>query len=556
MSNTNFNIFLLLISFNTIVYGRYGDFSTIFKRASPEIILKLNSMQQPPRKIGSFFHDPVNVKLGFYIESLGNFRETLMTFDADVYMYMSWNDPALAHNLDHTILINSPSVLTTIWRPDLYFSNSRSASFHEVTVPNFSMFVDRHGTIAYGTRITLNVACTLVLKDYPFDNQFCVIKVLSYAYITKLMNVTWFKDDPILYNDEIGLPEFDIIEINNSYCNGTYKYARTDTSFKSDTFNCLTLNIHLRRSIGYHVVQTFIPTGLIVIISWVSFWIDRRAVPARISLAFSTLLALTTQSNGIRFGLPQVSYAKAVDYWFGACMVFVFGTLLQYAFVNNYVRRSEKFDKLSQVLKKNAKIKADYHNKKHLDAAKNYDKRKKSLAIDELRKKNGSIERRISENREFPAYHVNSENVSFIPNTYGQSLYNVNRRESINYLMKRLENSCSPQNRRRYYGNRGISDEHHFIGKKEMDFSEINDPLENIDIEERIFLQSAIIEEDIQGKGNFTSIELSEIFHDLSRDFSKKSFNLDVYSRIAFPLLFLLFNGFYWSKYLIIHQAI
>ncbi|CEF60238.1 Gamma-aminobutyric acid A receptor/Glycine receptor alpha family and Neurotransmitter-gated ion-channel transmembrane domain and Neurotransmitter-gated ion-channel family and Neurotransmitter-gated ion-channel ligand-binding domain-containing protein [Strongyloides ratti] len=546
--------FLILYFLIHKINGRYENFSKIFKKANPELIEVLNNMQQPPRQIGSRLDTPVNVKLGFYIESLGNFRETLMTFDADVYMYMSWNDPTLRHNQNHTILINSPKILLQIWRPDLYFSNSRSAAFHDVTVPNFSIFVDKYGTISYGTRITLNVACTLVLNAYPFDNQYCMIKVLSYAYIKNVMNVTWFKENPILYNEEIGLPEFEIVKINENYCDGTYKYARTKDSFKKDTFNCLTLNIHLRRSIGYHVVQTYIPTGLIVIISWVSFWIDRRAVPARISLSFSTLLALTTQSNGIRFGLPQVSYAKAIDYWFGSCMIFVFSTLLQYAFVNNYVRRSEKFEKLSQILKKNAKLMADEYNKKHFNKAINYDKRKKSLAFDEFKKKSTIVNDKIHDSMDFPIYCVGSEKVSFLPPPYNQQkLSHINRRESLNYLVRRMGNSCSPPNIRRRTENGSISEESSFIKKKDLAYN-IFDSMEFMDIEEKNFLQNAMIDGDIQGKENLTSMELSGIFHELSREFSKKSFNLDVYSRIAFPILFLIFNIFYWTNYLLQHQ--
>jgi hypothetical protein len=77
---------------------------------------------------------------------------------------------------------------------------------------------------------------------------------------------------------------------------GKYGYVLKikNDAFPTDKFSCLEANIHLSRQIGYHLVQSYIPTGLIVIISWVSFWIDRRAVPARVTLSFTTLLSLST----------------------------------------------------------------------------------------------------------------------------------------------------------------------------------------------------------------------------------------------------------------------
>ncbi|KAI1725959.1 neurotransmitter-gated ion-channel ligand binding domain-containing protein [Ditylenchus destructor] len=290
---------------------------------------------------------PLSVKLGFYLESLGNFRETQMTFDVDLYLYMSWRDQSLSHSGSDFIMVNDDEIRKQLWLPDLYFANARQANFHHVTVPNFNLFIGPDGTVAYSSRVTLSVACNLDLIDYPMDKQVCYIKVLSYAYIAKTVRVTWFERTPILFNEEIGLPEFTISNVTAEHCNGTYRYAVTENSFKLDQFSCLTCNLYLSRALGFNMVQSYIPTGLIVIISWVSFWIDRRAVPARVTLSFTTLLSLTTIGNGMRFALPQVSYAKAIDYWFGGCMFYVFLALLEYAVVNSYMRRSEKYERLS-----------------------------------------------------------------------------------------------------------------------------------------------------------------------------------------------------------------
>lgn len=81
---------------------------------------------------------------------------------------------------------------------------------------------------------------------------------------------------------------------------------------------------------------------LIVSIAWLSFWIHRDAVPARISLGVTTVLTMTTQLGASRSSTVKVSYPKALDVWYTFCMVLVFGALMEYAFVNVLDRREKK----------------------------------------------------------------------------------------------------------------------------------------------------------------------------------------------------------------------
>lgn len=78
---------------------------------------------------------------------------------------------------------------------------------------------------------------------------------------------------------------------------------------------------------------------LIVILSWVSFWINVDASPARVSIGLLTVLTTTTQSSQSTATLPRVSYIKAIDVWMSVCLVFVFAALLEYAAVNVLSRR-------------------------------------------------------------------------------------------------------------------------------------------------------------------------------------------------------------------------
>lgn len=78
-----------------------------------------------------------------------------------------------------------------------------------------------------------------------------------------------------------------------------------------------------------------------MVLSWVSFWIDTDAVPARITLGLLTVLTMTTQSSNFAARMPRVSYVKAIDVWMAMCLVFVFGALIEYSFVNALARRAK-----------------------------------------------------------------------------------------------------------------------------------------------------------------------------------------------------------------------
>lgn len=74
----------------------------------------------------------------------------------------------------------------------------------------------------------------------------------------------------------------------------------------SGKFTCIEVKFYLERQMGYYLIQMYIPSLLTVILSWVSFWINMDAAPARVGLGITTVLTMTTQSSGSRASLPKV----------------------------------------------------------------------------------------------------------------------------------------------------------------------------------------------------------------------------------------------------------
>jgi len=51
--------------------------------------------------------------------------------------------------------------------------------------------------------------------------------------------------------------------------------------------------------------------------------------------------AVTTQSSVHMRGMPTVSFTKAIDVWMATCLVFVFGSFIEYSVVNVLARREK-----------------------------------------------------------------------------------------------------------------------------------------------------------------------------------------------------------------------
>ena len=61
------------------------------------------------------------------------------------------------------------------------------------------------------------------------------------------------------------------------------------------------------------MIQMYIPSGLVVMLSWLSFWLQVDAVPARVTLGILTVLTMTTQLSLASASQARVSYMKAID---------------------------------------------------------------------------------------------------------------------------------------------------------------------------------------------------------------------------------------------------
>ncbi|KAH0622146.1 hypothetical protein JD844_024178 [Phrynosoma platyrhinos] len=209
---------------------------------------------------------PVGVDV--QVESLDSISEVDMDFTMTLYLRHYWKDERLAFP-SHTnkSMTFDGRLVKKIWVPDVFFVHSKRSFIHDTTTENIMLRVFPDGHVLYSMR-----------GKSKWDLQFN-------AYTDEDLMLYWKNGNESLKTDEkISLSQFLIQKFHTTSRLAFYSSTGISPFLSTGWYNRLYINFTLRRHIFFFLLQTYFPATLMVMLSWVSFWIDRRAVPARVSL--------------------------------------------------------------------------------------------------------------------------------------------------------------------------------------------------------------------------------------------------------------------------------
>ncbi|XP_063043954.1 gamma-aminobutyric acid receptor subunit alpha-2 [Engraulis encrasicolus] len=306
------------------------------------------------------------VTTNIYVTSFGPVSDTDMEYTIDVFFRQSWKDERLTFDGPMNILRLNNLMASKIWTPDTFFHNGKKSVAHNMTMPNKLLRIQDDGTLLYTMRLTVHAECPMHLEDFPMDFHSCPLKFGSYAYTMSEVTYEWTPNTTVVVEGESSrLNQYDLLGQTTG-----------QETIKSSTgeYTVMTAHFHLKRKIGYFVIQTYLPCIMTVILSQVSFWLNRESVPARTVFGVTTVLTMTTLSISARNSLPKVAYATAMDWFIAVCYAFVFSALIEFATVNYFTKRGWAWDGKSVVNdKKKEKASVMKKNNAYAVAVANYE---------------------------------------------------------------------------------------------------------------------------------------------------------------------------------------
>lgn len=103
-------------------------------------------------------------------------------------------------------------------------------------------------------------------------------------------------------------------------------------------YSCLSVLMVFERDKSFYFSTVFVPGMVLVTSSFISFWLDVNAVPARVMIGVTTMLNFCTTTNSFRSSLPVVSNLTAMNLWDGVCIFFIYASMIEFIIVN-YLHR-------------------------------------------------------------------------------------------------------------------------------------------------------------------------------------------------------------------------
>ncbi|KAF8382190.1 lgc-49 [Pristionchus pacificus] len=297
----------------------------------------------------------VTVTVEFWIQAITTIDEITNDFEMDIYINEMWLDPALY--FDHlnpckqNLSLNH-QVLERLWTPNSCFINSKIAQIHDSPFKNIFLMLYPNGTVWVNYRTRVKGPCQMDLSNFPMDVQKCNLIYESFNYNNQEVQMNWAADTfddkgnmvaPIQLLSQIVLPDYDLIQ---------YTARKLQEPYPAGMWDELHFELVFERRYIWYFMQAYLPTYLTIFISWVSFSLGPRAIPARTMLGVNALLAMIFQFGNIMRNLPRVSYIKAIDVWMLVSMTFIFCSLLELAIVGFKVKDEQPGKKKHTICKK------------------------------------------------------------------------------------------------------------------------------------------------------------------------------------------------------------
>ncbi len=256
---------------------------------------------------------PTEVQVVGAILDVDKIDSTEQSFTLNFYSGYVWQDPRLAHDGPGNIIRD----LSEVWNPRLTILNSQkhwSNTRDEVEITPA-------GEVTYRLYHFGSFSQPMDLHDFPHDRHVFKVPVVATGYSSDEVVLVPHQHIDSFIAEKLSVADWKISNMQGK--------SREITMANHLKFTGFVFSFEGKRLVHHHVVKTLIPLTLIVMMSWVVFWIDPELAANRLGVAVTTVLTLIAYHIAISRQIPKIPYLTNLDKFLLISTLLVFIVLIE-----------------------------------------------------------------------------------------------------------------------------------------------------------------------------------------------------------------------------------
>ena len=254
--------------------------------------------------------EPTQVEVFLYLIDVTRIDGAAQSFTADLFMMLRWHDQRLASAAGSRRL-----ALATVWNPHLQILNQRSI---DTTFPEV-IEVTADGTVTYRQRFFGDFSSRLDLHDFPMDRHTLGFHLVVPGYGRDEVALVPPTDGTgVLSSQSLSIVDWDIGDfVSRIEDLEIVPGGRSISGFVGE--------YTARRYLGFYLSKAMLSVAIIVLMSWIVFWIAPKNIAPRMSVSVTAMLTLIAYRFLLGQMLPPLSYLTRMDHFLlgSTCLVFV-----------------------------------------------------------------------------------------------------------------------------------------------------------------------------------------------------------------------------------------
>lgn len=275
---------------------------------------------------------PVQVSVTLNVVEISDVRDKDQEFDVELYLYQTWQNPALAGGEEREIPMAGQ------WMPNEELIGARAIK--RETDGTLEIFED--GTVRHTQHIWATLAVDFDLRSFPFDEHALPIRVESYSYSAD--ELSFVAAEASGASDEPRVAKgWHLEQVQTDV--QLQDYPEENTQYSS-----FVEEVGVSRGSGYYLWKVVLPLVLIISMSWSVFWIEPTQLGPQMGVAVTTMLSVVAFNFAIANTLPKISYVTRMDLFIVMGYMFVFSAFVENLVVHTLCRRDnvEAADRLDR----------------------------------------------------------------------------------------------------------------------------------------------------------------------------------------------------------------